>query len=186
MDDSEIVDLYLLRDESAISYTSEKYGGKLRKMADNVLDDMTAAEECENDTYLEAWNLIPPNEPRTYLFSFLAKIVRHISIDVCRKNAALKRNALICELTTEMEECINGGDNVEDIVNVSILSAKINDFLSKLPEKKRDIFIRRYYFFDTVSEISERYGISESKVKTTLFRIREKLRDHLKKEGYMI
>ena len=186
MDDSDIVDLYLKRDESAISLTAIKYGPKLRRIADNILDDETAAEECENDTYLEAWNIIPPNEPRTYLFSFLAKITRHISIDICRKNASLKRSASFCELTKEMEECIPSGEGVEDALDGTLLNGVINKFLGTLTEDKRNIFVRRYYFFDTVTEIAERYGISESKVKTTLFRVREKLRDHLRKEGYRI
>ena len=186
MEDNEIVDLYLKKDQSAISYTAEKYGSKLRRIANGILDDIDLAEECENDAYLKAWELIPPNEPRTYLFSFLGKIVRHLAIDVCRKKTALKRNALFCELTKEMEECIPGERGVEEAIDVALLSREIDAFLGTLSEEQRNIFIRRYYFFDTVSEISGRYGFSQSKVKTALFRVREGLREHLEKEGYEI
>ena len=113
MDDAKIVDLYLARDESAISHTADKYGTRLRQIANHILDDRESAEECENDTYFEAWNRIPPHEPRTYLFAFLGRIARHLAIDVCRRNTSQKRKALFCELTAEMEECVSDGNNVE-------------------------------------------------------------------------
>jgi len=186
VDDSAIVDLYLSRDESAISQTAQKYGGKLRRMANGILNNMASAEECENDTYLEAWNRIPPNEPRTYLFAFLGKIIRHLAIDECRKNSSQKRYALFCELTQEMEECIPGRNDIEESFEAEALSQSINAFLSTCPEKQRNIFVRRYWFFDSISEIAGRYGYSQSKVKTTLFRMREGLKIHLQKEGYTI
>ena len=113
MDDSKIVELYLSRDESAISQTAQKYGTNLRQIANSILNNMASAEECENDTYLEAWNRIPPNEPRTYFFAFLGKIIRHLAIDECRKKTSQKRHALFCELTAEMEECIPSHADVE-------------------------------------------------------------------------
>ena len=186
MDDSVIVDLYLSRDESAISQTSHKYGLKLRQIANGILDNMSSAEECENDTYLEAWNRIPPNEPRTYLFAFLGKIIRHLAIDECRKNASQKRYALFCELTQEMEQCIPGRNDVEESFEAEALSQSINAFLSTCPENQRNIFIRRYWYFDSVKEIAQRFGCSQSKVKTSLFRMREGLKNHLQKEGYTI
>ena len=186
MDDSKIVELYLSRDETAISQTERKYGLKLKRIAYNILNNMASAEECENDTYLEAWNRIPPNEPRSYLFAFLGKITRHLAIDECRKIASQKRQALFCELTQEMEECIPGKNEVEEAVNADALSRSISQFLSGFSETQCNVFVRRYWIFDSISDISKRYNFSQSKVKTMLFRMREELRDYLKKEGYTI
>ena len=101
MEDHKIVRLFLERDEAAIRFTSEKYGSRLRMLALCITSDMQTSEECENDTYLEAWNRIPPHEPKTYLFAFLARIIRHISIDRCRERTSLKRNGYVIELTQE-------------------------------------------------------------------------------------
>ena len=126
MDDSMIVDLYLSRDESAISLTAEKYGSKLRKIAYGILGSESSAEECENETYLEAWSLIPPHEPRTYLFPFLGKIIRQLAIDEYRKATRKKRSAPVCELTKEMQECIPGKNDVEEAVDAARRSAARN------------------------------------------------------------
>lgn len=186
MEDSSIVELFLSKDESAISHSAEKYGSKLRQIANRILNNPLSAEECENDTYLEAWNLIPPNEPRTYLFAFLGKIVRHLAIDECRKGQSRKRQALFYELTNEMEECIPSNNNVEEQVEANCLIRSIDEYLGQCTEERRNIFIRRYYFFDSIPEICERYKFSQSKVKTTLFRMRGELRYHLEKGGYKI
>ena len=186
MDDSKIVELYLSRNESAVSRTAQKYGFKLRIIANHILNNMASAEECENDTYLEAWNRIPPNEPRTYLFAFLGKITRHLAIDECRKNASQKRYSLYSELTQEMEQCIPSKNNVEEAFAADTLAQSINAFLEICSEDQRNIFVRRYWYFDTVAEISKKYGYSQSKVKTALFRMREGLKQHLEKEGYTV
>ena len=104
--DGDIIDLYLKREPDAIRYTSEKYGARLLALSNRLLQDMETAKECENDTYLQAWERIPPNEPREYFFAFLAKIIRHLSLDVCRKKNRQKRNAVIVELSGELEQCI--------------------------------------------------------------------------------
>lgn len=184
MEDSRIVELYFLRDESAITHTSEKYGSRLRALADRILNDSHESEECENDTYLETWNTVPPKDPREYFFAFLGKITRHLAIDRLRRKTAQKRSASITELTREMEECIPGQGRVEEEIELEALTEAINGFLGEQPAERRNIFIRRYWFFDSVSEISERYGIGESKVKVTLHRMREGLREHLTKEGW--
>ena len=186
MDDSGIVDLYLARDETAIIETQRKYGQRLSRIACNILDSAESAEECENDTYLEAWNRIPPHEPRTYLFSFLGKITRHLAIDRCRKNTSLKRQALFCELTAEMEECIPGRSSAEEAVDAKALKHSIDAYLSGLSVPQQNVFVRRYWFFDSIADIARQYGFSQSKVKTMLFRMREGLRTHLEKEGYII
>lgn len=186
LDDNRIVELYLLRDETAIKQTTEKYGSRLRSLAYGIVKDQQTAEECENDTYMKAWNTIPPHEPRSYLYAFLARITRHISLNCCRDRSRLKRNAFICELSAEMEQCIPAPDDVECRIDDMALSDAINGFLSKLDEEKRNIFFRRYWYLDSVVAISKRFALSESKVKTTLFRCRTGLREHLEKEGYTL
>lgn len=186
MEDGLIVDMYLKRDESAIDQTAQKYGHKLRAIALRILEDDPSSEECENDTYLEAWNLIPPNEPRTYLFPFLGRITRHLALDMCRKRSAAKRSAVLCELSDEMSECLSSSDNTESQIDTMAFTETVNEFLKGLPKEQRMLFVRRYWYFDTVSDLSSGFGWSRSKVKTTLFRLREKLRGHLEKEGYRL
>lgn len=184
MSDEQIVELFLARDESAILHTSEKYGSRLRVLSKGIVDDLRLAEECENDTYLEAWKSIPPHEPRDYLYVFLARIVRHISLNICRHNKRLKRNAYICELSRELEQCIPAPDDCGGHMDDLALQEMINGFLETLDDEKRTVFLRRYWFMDSISEISQRFGLSESKVKTMLYRTRNRLRDYLNKEGY--
>lgn len=186
MEDNTIVELYLLRDQAAISQTAEKYGSRLRSLAYGIVKDTQTAEECENDTYMQAWNAIPPHEPRSYLYGFLARITRHISLDHCRNRSRLKRSAFICQLSTEMEQCIPAPDDVECRIDDMALSEAINGFLAALHQEKRNIFIRRYWYMDSISDISKRFDLSESKVKTTLFRCRNQLREHLEREGCTI
>ncbi len=186
MDDNKIVKLYLKRDEMAIKQTAEKYGSRLRSLAYGIVKDLQSAEECENDTYMKAWNAIPPHEPTSYLYAFLARITRHISLNCCRDRSRLKRSAFICELSAEMEQCIPSPDDAQCRIDDMALSDAINGFLYKLDEEKRNIFVRRYWYLDSVASISKRFALSESKVKTTLFRCRAKLRQHLEKEGYTL
>lgn len=186
MDDNKIIDLYLHRDETAIKQTSEKFGDRLRSLAYGIVKDHQTAEECENDTYLKAWNSIPPHEPREYLYAFLARITRHISLDCCRKRSRLKRSAYISELSAEMEQCIPAPDDMECRIDDIVLGQAINKFLGTLSEEKRNVFIRRYWYLDSISDIARRFSLSESKVKTMLFRSRNRLRDYLEKEGYIL
>lgn len=184
MDDSQIVDLFLRREEAAISQVSEKYGSRLRSIAYGIVEDLHTAEECENDTYMEAWNSIPPHEPRDYLFAFLARITRHIALDFCKKRSRLKRGAVICELSAELEQCIPAPDDAQCRLDAMDLCRAIDAFLATLSEVKRNVFLRRYWYLDSVAAISKRYGLSQSKVKSILFRSRNQLREHLDKEGY--
>lgn len=184
MEDRGIVELYLQRDSRAIEKTQEKYGGRLRELSFNITFDAGAAEECENDTYLAAWNSIPPHEPVSYLYAFLARITRHLSLNVCRDRRRLKRGGYVVRLSRELEECIPSPDNAQCRLDEEELKAAINGFLATLSEEKRNIFLRRYWYLDSVTSIAERYGIGESKVKMTLQRARGKLRDYLIKEGY--
>ena len=186
MDDNKIVDLYLSRDESAIARTADKYGKRLYSLAYGITDDKQSAEECENDTYMKAWDSIPPNEPRDYLYAFLGRITRHIALNLCRDRKRIKRSALICELDAEMDECIPSPDGTECRVDSIVLGDAINGFLDELDGQKRNIFVRRYWFLDSVEDISRRYSVSEAKVKSVLLRCRKKLREHLIKEGFSL
>lgn len=186
LDDNRIVELYLLRDETAIRQTAEKYGSRLRSLAYGIVNDRQTAEECENDTYMEAWDTIPPHEPKSYLYAFLARITRHISLNCCRDRSRLKRSAFICELSVELEQCIPVPDDVECRIDDMALSEILNGFLGELDAEKRNIFIRRYWYLDSIADISERFAITESKVKTTLCRCRSRLREHLEKGGYTL
>lgn len=186
MDDGRIVDLFLARDEVAIAHTSQKYGKRLRTLSHGIVQDLQTAEECENDTYAAAWNSIPPNEPRAYLYAFLARIVRHISLNCCRHRSRLKRSAHICELSAEMEQCIPAPDESACRLDDVLLKDAINGFLASLEPQKRNIFLRRYWYLDSIADISRRFGLTESNVKTTLFRSRSKLRAYLEQEGYTL
>ncbi|WP_434309507.1 RNA polymerase sigma factor [Hominifimenecus sp. rT4P-3] len=184
MDDTKIIDLYLCRDETAIAQTSQKFGNRLRALSYGIVNDRQTAEECENDTYMAAWNSIPPHEPRNYFYAFLARITRHISLSCCRERSRLKRSAFLCELSAEMEQCIPAPDDVECRIDDMTFQETINRFLHTLSEEKRNIFLRRYWYFDSIASISKRFSLTESKVKTTLFRCRSQLKSHLEKEGY--
>jgi len=186
LDDDRIVELYLHRDQSAITQTADKYGRRLRSLAFGIVNDFQTAEECENDTYFNAWNAIPPHQPRSYLYPFLARITRNISLNFCRERSRLKRSAFISELTAEMEQCIPAPDDIECRVDDIVLGEVINRFLRALPLQKRNIFVRRYWYLDSIAEISKRFRISENKVKTILYRCRNKLRTQLQEEDYAL
>lgn len=186
MEDEKIVQLYLNRDESAIQFSSEKYGDRLRALSLGITQDFSTSEECENDTYLQAWNRIPPNEPRTYFYAFLARINRHIAIDRCRERASLKRSAYLVELSEEMLSALPASDDPENIVAAQALGKAISDYLQTISQEKRVIFVRRYFYLDSIAQISKRYTMTESKVKSSLFRTRNDLRAYLMKEGYTL
>ena len=186
MENDKIIQLYLNRDEDAISQTSEKYGSRLRAISFTITSNRETSEECENDTYLETWNRIPPSEPKDYFYAFLAKITRAISIDRCRERTRLKRNSYIVELTDELEMCIPAVNDVADDVEAKLLGEAISRYLYTLSDEKQVMFMRRYFYLDTVSEIANHLSISDSKIKTTLFRVRNELRDYLIKEGYTL
>ena len=185
-DDSGIVELFLERNEQALVFAARKYGVSLRKIALAVLGDESDAQECENDAYLKAWTSIPPNEPRTWLLPYLSKLVRETAIDRLRKEQAKKRAAQFTELTQEIESSLPSLNDVETEVDGALLSAAISAFLRQQPLQKRNIFLRRYWYMDSVAEIAKRYSVSEGKVKTVLFRLRGDLKDHLKREGYLL
>ena len=183
MEDEEIVELYLKRDEQAIKESSDKYGKPLRKISWKIIPDDATVEECVNDTWLKAWESIPPHEPRTWLFAFLAKITRALSVDAVRKSTAKKRDAVTVSYMDELQDCI-GGINMEDqLVDKMVLKKSLNGFLAGLDKGKRDFFVRRYWFMESVKEIADFHHCSENKVKVELFRLRKKLKGQLQAAG---
>lgn len=186
MEDEQIVQLFLNRDENAIEETSEKYGARLRAVSLAITSDIQTSEECENDTYMQAWESIPPNKPSTYLYAFLARIIRHISIDRCRALRSIKRDAFITELSEELENCIPASDDVASSFEAKELGKIISSYLGTVSAEKRVVFVRRYFYMDSISEISKRCAISDSKVKSILFRMRNDLSKYLLREGYTL
>ena len=186
MDDSSIVELYFARSEQAIQETDTKYGGYCYSIAYNILANQEDSEESVNDTYLSAWNSIPPRKPNP-LAPFLGKIVRHISIDMWRKNGALKRGGGEMPLVLEeLQECVASGENLEERYAQKELVRQVRNFVASLSDTERRVFVCRYWYLDSIASISERFALSQSKIKTTLFRCRNELREYLEKEGYSI
>ena len=184
MEDREIVALYWERDERAIGETQKKYGALCHRIAYNILQNRQDAEECENDTYLEAWNSIPPQRPRV-LSSFLAVIARRRSLDLWRRNHAQKRGGFSRNLSfDELEGCIPSGRSIAEEASSEALAHALSDFLRTLGEEERGVFMRRYWYCDSVKEIARRMDCGQSKIKMMLKRMRERLSAYLEQEGY--
>ena len=183
MDDTQIVELYWARKESAIEETATKYGSYCRSIAQNILNNQDDAEECVNDTWLDAWNSMPPHRP-SVLSTFLGKLTRRISIDKWRRTTAKKRgDGQLPLVLAELEDCISDGKSIEEETERKLLTETIASFVKSLPETEQKIFLCRYWYMDSVSAIATRFRFSESKVKSMLSRTREKLRVRLEKEG---
>lgn len=181
MNDASIIALYFRRDEAAIRETERAYGGKLHGIAQRILSSREDAQECVSDTYLKAWDTIPPQKPKAF-FAYLAKICRNFAFGRLDWKQAAKRNGDVIALTEELEACIPD-KCAEGAWERKELIRALNAFLEVLPQESRRFFLRRYWYGDSIGEIASRYGVSESMVKTRLFRTREKLRAHLQKEG---
>lgn len=185
MEDAQIVCLYWDRNETAIRETENKYDRYLTKIAYNILYDMEDSRESVNDTYLAAWNSMPPHKP-SVLSAYLAKLTRRISIDCFRCRTRDKRLPSEYAISlTELEDCLSGGNTTEEAVNVKLLADAIGIYLRLLPENARTAFIGRYYFLDPLKEVAAYCGMSDSKAKSLLYRTRLGLKEYLKKEGYL-
>ena len=184
MDDKSIVDLYFARDQEAITQTDKKYGHYCYRIAYNILTNREDAEESVSDTYVAAWRAIPPRRP-SVLSTFLGKITRHIAIDRWRERNASKRGGGEVPLALEeLQDCVAGMQNVEmDYERKEIIKAYVK-FLDALPVTERRVFLCRYWYVDSVEAIADKFGFSQSKVKTMLHRTRAKLRKQLAEEGY--
>ncbi len=183
MEDSKIIDLYWARSENAIAETSKKYSRYCYYISFNILHDNEDAKECVNDTYMRAWNAIPPKRPNR-LSTFLGKITRNLSLDKYKKYTAQKRGFGQMELSlSELKDCIPAASDIEQVVDTITLVEALNRFLSNQPQIKRIIFVQRYWYLMSIKEISEQCGMSQSKIKSMLYRIRNELRLCLEKEG---
>ena len=184
MEDSQIVSLYWQRDEVAIDHTEKKYGQYLTTIAYNILADREDSHESVNDTYLAAWNSMPPQKPQV-LSTYLGKLTRRISIDLFRKRTSQKRGGSEYALSLEeLGDCI-GSNSTEEALDVQLLSQAIAGFLQTVSPEARNVFLCRYYYLDPVKKIADYCGISEAKVKILLHRTRQGLWDYLQKEGFV-
>lgn len=185
MTDSEIVQLYLLRDEKAIRETESKYGTLIFHTSFQLLNSREDALECTNDTYHQAWKSIPPQQPQS-LNAYLRRIVRNLSISRWRQQHAQKRACEINYLLSELEDCIPDSSTVDDYMDQQIMCQALNQWLLSLPEKERLLFMRRYWHGDSVKKLSLQFGKTPNQLASLLFRLRQQLRCHLEKEEIQV
>lgn len=184
MEDHEIVELYWQKNADAISETAAKYGAYCLTIAHNILRNDEDAEECVNDTWLHAWNAIPPQHPRV-LRMFLARITRNLSFDRFRaRNAEKRGGGEIALVLDELGECLGDGTSAEAAFEAEELRQCIRRFVRALPGRDGDVLVRRYFFAEPVADIAKRYGLTENNVMVILSRTRKKLKAQLVKEGY--
>lgn len=186
MEDEKIIELYWKRDEEALRQTNQKYGSFCYYIAHNILKNGEDSEECVNDTWFKAWMVIPPKRPE-FLQAFLGKITRNLSLDRYRKSRASKRGGGSMDaIYEELEECIAGHGTEDAQTDTIVITDAVSHFLEGLSQDARIIFVRRYWYADSVGEIARHYGMSESKVKSSLMRSRNKLKAFLEKEGITV
>lgn len=184
MKDTDILALLLQRAESAIDAMSAAFGWRLNQIAMNILGSPQDAEECVNDTYLAVWNSVPPKEPDP-LCGYVYRIGRNTALDRLRMNTAQKRCGSYDLSLDELAEYLPGPD-AEDLQAARELGTAIDRFLDTLPKENRIIFLRRYWFGDSVKEIARSRGLTENTVSVRLNRVREKLKAYLIKEGIAV
>lgn len=185
MDDDRIIELYWNRETDAIQESSDKYGAYCFSIAHHILHSKEDAEECVNDTWLKAWNAIPPQKPKK-LQMFLAKITRNLAFDCFRARSTQKRGGGEIHLVLdELAECLASESDAATEYEFQELGQFIRQFVNRLPDRDRNIFLRRYFFTESVAEIAVRFGLSENHVMVILSRTRKKLKSHLQKEGLM-
>ena len=186
MSDQDIIALYWQREERAICATAEKYGAYCHRISYNILHSDPDAEECVNDTWMKAWDTIPPQRPDR-LSAFLGRIVRNLSLNRYKQHHAKKRGGGQTELVlSELEECIPGAIGVEQILEGKLLNRILDDCLASLPEQKRNIFVLRYWYLSSIKQIAGNYGMSQSKITSMLHRMRLELKGILEKEGIWV
>ena len=184
MEDSEIILRYWNRDESAITATEKKYGALLDRLSYNILNDREDSRECVSDTYLAAWNSIPPHRPNA-LRAFLATLVRQISITRLRRSTAQKRGGGQYEpALEELGECVSGGEDPQTRLELEELSGAISRWLYAQSEPTRTLFLRRYFYCDSLADAARHCAVSVSAAKSALHRVRQSLRAYLEEEGY--
>lgn len=182
MEDSQIVDLYWARSERAITESAQKYGSYCYAIAHNILSNAEDADESVNDTWLGAWNSIPPHRPAV-LRTFLGKIVRRIALKRWRdRNREKRGGGEVALALEELDECVPAGPAVEDEIAAAELSRSLDRFVSQLPETERRVFLCRYWYLDPIEKIGLDFGFSSTKVRSMLHRTRARLRSHLQQE----
>lgn len=184
MDDNQIIELFWQRSEQAVSAVTEKYGAMCHGIAVNLLRDHEDAEECVNDTWHALWETIPPERPRV-LPPFIARITRNLAMKRLTYHNAAKRAVLTVPFE-ELNGCIAGGPTPEEILDERELTRLLSSFLDTLDRDSRAMFLRRYWFFDSISRIAKGFGVSQSKVKSQLFRIRNRLKVYLEEADYYV
>lgn len=185
MTDAEIINLFFERSEQAITELARKHGNAVARVARNILGNEQDTEECVNDTYLGAWKAIPPHRPLP-LRTFVCKIARNLATMKYHANTAEKRNSHYDVALDELEDCFSGGNSAEDEFDARELSEAINSFLSTLSYSDRFIFMRRYWYSDPLQDIAKMANTTTNSVTVRLYRIREKLRRYLMKEGLLV
>ncbi len=181
MKDRDIVDCFWERSETALAETQKKYGNYCYAIAFRILNSVPDAEECTNDTYVAAWNAMPPHRP-TNLSTFLGKLARNLALNRYIHDHAKKRPHHLDSIFEELEAVLPSGDGEDPVADKVILKCLINRFLSGLPKQTRMLFVRRYWYLDSIDEMATKFGMTETNVKVTLFRTRNKLKDFLEKE----
>ncbi|MCC8064366.1 MAG: sigma-70 family RNA polymerase sigma factor [Clostridiales bacterium] len=184
MEDEQIVALYWARDEAALTESDRKYGAYCQSIAWNVLRSREDADECVNDTWLHAWNAMPPEKP-DILSAFLGRITRNLSLDRYRRRHAAKRGGGLEAIDLELDDC-SAGTGLDSHLDAIAVAEAITTFLRASDQATRVIFLRRYWYADSIPEIAQRYHISESKVKSLLYRSRKRLRRYLEEEGIAV
>lgn len=183
MEDNDIIDLFWVRSENAISAVAEKYGAYCHKIAHNILGNQQDAEECVNDTYLQVWKNIPPERP-VRLVAYLGRITRNLSLSRVRYYKAQKRGCdQLSIVLSELGDCIPAANDLEKEMEDRLLVEAIQRFLRILPAERRTIFVRRYWYMESIKVIAKHYGMSQSKATSLLFHIRKDLKEFLEKEG---
>jgi len=184
MDDNAIIDLFFARDQRAIEEASREFGAYCAAIARNILNDPGAAEECVNDTWLKCWQSIPPQRPHS-LKSFAGRIARNLALSTLRGSNARKRGGGQVQLALEeLGEVVSGGETPEGALDRQAFRDALDGFLAGLPERNRNLFLRRYWYLDSVEQLAKRFSMSRTQVTTTLHRLRQKLRVHLHQEGF--
>lgn len=186
MNDVQIIDLFFKRDEQAIRESMDAYGSYCRAVAGSILQDPADVEEAIADTWLKAWDAIPPQRPR-YLRLFLGKITRNLALSIWRRNNAYRRGGgQVALALEELGECVSSGESPEEWVNMKELGKAISVFLKAETPTRRAVFLRRYFYLEEISAIARRYSLKESNIRMMLTRTRQKLKKYLMQEGYIL
>nr|WP_300005035.1 sigma-70 family RNA polymerase sigma factor [Tissierella sp.] len=182
MEDKELINLYWNRSEIAIDETDKKYRNYCKKIAYNILYNLEDSEECLNDTYLNVWKSIPDDRPQIFS-AYIGKITRNLAINIYNRKRAQKRGLGQVEVVLdELENILTSSNSVEDEIDAEGIKVALNNFLYSLEKEDRIIFVKRYWYVDSIKEIAKTTGFSQSKIKSNLFRTRKKLKTYLEKE----